>query len=442
MKPIIKVENLSKSYSLNKILASYPTLRDSLVDLARAPLQRLRNAYSSPGQTLWALKDINLEIFPGEVVGVIGRNGAGKSTLLKILSRITAPTTGRAELYGRVGSLLEVGTGFHPELTGRENIFLNGVILGMGHREIRKDFDEIVSFAEIEKFIDTPVKRYSSGMYVRLAFAVAAHLNPEILIVDEVLAVGDLAFQNKCLGKMQDVSLAGRTVLFVSHNLPAVSRLCSRAVLLDAGELIREGLTREVVTTYLEGALSMGHSRVWPDLALSPGTDELRLLSVNLTKEDGTNLSTTTVNDLIQVRLRYFVAVPNLKFRCAIILQTQGTCAFASVEPVERVRQKPGIYSSTATIPKHLLAEGEYMIGVSIFASRGVKQHFVRMENVVAFHVSDPMTGDSSRGDYAERIAGVVSPRLEWDTQFEDSSSATKIQDNDAVPDAALGRIF
>jgi lipopolysaccharide transport system ATP-binding protein len=439
--PIIRVEDLNKSYALNRITVSNPTLRDTLVETFRAPLKTLRNAYSSPGETFWALKNINLEVMPGEVVGIIGRNGAGKSTLLKILSRITEPTSGRVELYGRVGSLLEVGTGFHPELSGRENIFLNGVILGMNRREIREKFDEIVAFAELEKFIDTPVKRYSSGMYVRLAFAVAAHLSPEILIVDEVLAVGDLAFQNKCLGKMQDVSLAGRTVLFVSHNLPAVSRLCSRAVLLESGHLISEGPTQDVVTNYLEGAFAAGPSREW-DLEHAPGTKELKLVSVNVTKEDGTRLTDVSVHDKVQVKLKYRVAIPNLKFRCALIFFTQGTCAFASVEPQETLRKEPGIYSSTVTVPGDLLAEGEYMIGISIFASRGVKQHFVRLENVIAFHVSDPMTGRSARGDYAERIAGVVSPRLTWESTYEGSRSVTEIQDHDALPDAALGRVL
>lgn len=417
MKPIIRVENLGKSYSLNKTSSSPDTLRESLAEMVRAPFTRLRR--SAPTETLWALKGLNLEVKPGEIVGIIGRNGAGKSTLLKILSRITEPTTGRVELYGRVGSLLEVGTGFHPELTGRENIFLNSVILGMSHKEIKRQFDEIVAFAEIERFLDTPVKRYSSGMYVRLAFAVAAHMSPEILIVDEVLAVGDLAFQNKCLGKMENVSLSGRTVLFVSHNMPAIARLCSRAVLLEEGSLVHEGATADVISTYVEGTFSTGASREWNDLAQAPGTEELKLLSVNIAKEDGTPVRSASVEDGLLVNLKYFVAVPNLKFRCAVVFYTQGTCAFASVEPQEIVREKPGVYYSSVRIPEHLLAEGEYMLNVSIFSSRGVKQHHVQLTNVVAFHVSDPMTGDSARGDYAERVLGVIRPRLQWQTHFE-----------------------
>jgi homopolymeric O-antigen transport system ATP-binding protein len=440
MKPIIRVENLSKSYELSKMLASSETLRDSIAEMVRTPFKRLRDRRSSSGETLWALKNINLEVAPGEVLGIIGRNGAGKSTLLKILSRITEPTAGRVELYGRVGSLLEVGTGFHPELTGRENIFLNSVILGMSHKEMKKNFDEIVAFAEIEKFIDTPVKRYSSGMYVRLAFAVAAHLSPEILIVDEVLAVGDLAFQNKCLGKMQDVSLTGRTVLFVSHNMPAITRLCSRAILLDSGSLVREGPTTEIVSAYVEGAFSSAPSREWQDLAQAPGTEELKLLSVDIIAADGSRVSTASVQDALVVRLKYVIAVPNLKFRCAVLFHTQGTCAFTSVEPLENLRERPGTYCSVVKVPRNLLAEGEYVIGVSIFSSRGIKQHHVRLENVVAFHVFDPMTGDSARGDYAEGISGVVRPQLEWESYFEGPHSVTEIQSHDALPDRALGR--
>lgn len=419
MQPIISVENVAKRYTLGKTSAKADTLRESLVDFARAPLAMIRNRRSASTETLWALKDVTLKVSPGEVVGLIGRNGAGKSTLLKILSRITEPTTGRVELYGRVGSLLEVGTGFHPELTGRENIFLNGVILGMSQRDIRKKFDEIIAFAEIERFIDTPVKRYSSGMYVRLAFAVAAHLEPEILVVDEVLAVGDLAFQNKCLGKMEDASLGGRTVLFVSHNMPAITRLCSRALLLESGRVVMDGATNDVISTYLERSFSAGHSREWLDQGQAPGTEELKLMAVSVMREDGSVANTATVAEPVLVKLVYVTTQPSLKFRCAVVFNTQGTCAFATVEPTETLHDKPGRYTSIVRVPCDLLAEGEYMINVSIFTSRGTKQHYVQLQNVVALHVYDPMTGDSARGDYAERLAGVVSPRLEWTSEYE-----------------------
>ena len=252
MKPIIRVENLSKQYTIGAKTEPYSTLRESLTRAARKPINMIRRNGKAEKTQFWALKDISFDVMPGEVVGIIGRNGAGKSTLLKVLSRITEPTTGRVELYGRVGSLLEVGTGFHPELTGRENIFLNGAILGMRRAEIEKKFDEIVDFAEVEEFLDTPVKRYSSGMYVRLAFAVAAHLEPEILVVDEVLAVGDMEFQKKCLGKIRDISTEGRTVLFVSHNIKAIQQLCDVCVLLQAGKLADLGPTPSVVQRYVE----------------------------------------------------------------------------------------------------------------------------------------------------------------------------------------------
>ena len=250
--PAVDVENLGKRYRITHGADTYRTLREALMDLAKAPIRRFRTGSSdSVAEDFWALREVTLQIQPGEVVGVIGRNGAGKSTLLKILSRVTKPTTGRVTLKGRVGSLLEVGTGFHPELTGRENIYLNGAILGMSKREITDKFDEIVEFAEILQFLDTPVKRYSSGMYVRLAFAVAAHLEPDILLVDEVLAVGDAAFQRKCLGKMGQVAHAGRTILFVSHNMSMIQNLCSRSLLLTDGRIEFSGVTREVIDAYL-----------------------------------------------------------------------------------------------------------------------------------------------------------------------------------------------
>ena len=252
MKPIIKVEDISKKFRINPRERSsirYETLRESLGKMVRAPFTRNRNNRNRD-DTIWALKDVNFEVLPGEVMGIIGANGAGKSTLLKVLSRIIEPTTGRVELYGRVASLLEVGTGFHPDLSGRENVYLNGAILGMKRREIDERFDEIVAFAEVERFIDTAVKHYSSGMYLRLAFAVAAHLDPEILIVDEVLSVGDASFQKKCLGKMDDVTRSGRTVLFVSHGLAMVTQLCRHAILFKGGRIAKTGPAAEVVAHY------------------------------------------------------------------------------------------------------------------------------------------------------------------------------------------------
>jgi lipopolysaccharide transport system ATP-binding protein len=254
MRPIIKVEDLSKQYCVAQRSTHRPTLRDELVATLRAPFARLTRRHARETGLLWALKDVSFEVAEGEVVGIIGRNGAGKSTLLKILSRITRPTSGGVDIYGRVGSLLEVGTGFHPDLSGRENIYLNGVILGMKRHEVAGKFDEIVSFAEVDKFLDMPVKHYSSGMYLRLAFAVAAHLDPEILLLDEVLAVGDAAFQQKCLKKMEEVSRAGRTVIFVSHNMSAIEQMCSRVLLIKSGRLCEEGSASTITARYLADA--------------------------------------------------------------------------------------------------------------------------------------------------------------------------------------------
>jgi lipopolysaccharide transport system ATP-binding protein len=292
----IRCEGIGKQYRIGE-RERYMALRDVITDAFKGPFRRIRQAASraeSNGNgkpTIWALQEVSFEVKPGEIIGIIGRNGAGKSTLLKILSRITEPTCGYAEVNGRVGSLLEVGTGFHPELTGRENIFLNGAILGMKKREIARKFDEIVAFAEVERFIDTPVKRYSSGMYVRLAFSVAAHLDPDILVIDEVLAVGDAEFQKKCLGKMEASTRSdGRTVLFVSHNIAAVENLCSSAILLSSGRLVSKGTTSSVVHEYLG---SMRRDLVMPleDRVDRKGSGILRFTSVSLADNTGRNLA-------------------------------------------------------------------------------------------------------------------------------------------------------
>lgn len=418
----IRVDQLGKQYQLGQD-RKYKALRDTLTDALYAPARALRRLWQRPRaegnrpETFWALRDVGFDVRPGEVVGIIGRNGAGKSTLLKLLSRITEPTTGAIDLYGRVGSLLEVGTGFHPELTGRENVYLNGGILGMKRTEIQRKFDDIVAFAEVEKFLDTPVKHYSSGMYVRLAFAVAAHLEPEILIVDEVLAVGDASFQRKCLNKMQDVSGHGRTVLFVSHNMPAVVRLCSRGLLLEAGQVVADGRADEVAARYLSNAADGGTGRTW-ETGNVPGNADLRLRHVGLYLDDGAPApGVVGVGDALHLRLRYEVRTPGIKFRCAALFFTQGVCAFASVEPTESEKPTSGTYETTVTVPSHLLAEGEYSVNVSIFASRGAKSHLVSERDVLVFQVVDPLTGPSARGDYTERLAGVVRPRLEWHTE-------------------------
>jgi lipopolysaccharide transport system ATP-binding protein len=294
----IRIRGLGKRYVIGAREEQHDTLRDRIAAAATRPFRRLAPGGFAESSTIWALKDITHEIHRGDVVGVVGGNGAGKSTLLKILSRITTPTEGEADIYGRVGSLLEVGTGFHPDLTGRENLFLNGAILGMRKAEIERKFAEIVRFAEIEEFIDTPVKHYSSGMYVRLGFAVAAHMEPEILIVDEVLAVGDVHFQRKCLGKLDDVARSGRTVLFVSHNMAAIQRLCTSAMLLHHGKLVRAGDVRSVVAAYLGGEARGG-------FVASARTGDAQILSADLEDVAGRPLDNPACTEPIVCRMRF-----------------------------------------------------------------------------------------------------------------------------------------
>jgi lipopolysaccharide transport system ATP-binding protein len=419
MPPIIKAQNVSKQYRLGGSQSSYGMLRDALASTVRSLGRKKQDPEKE--ETIWALRDVSFEIDPGEVVGIIGRNGAGKSTLLKILSRITEPTTGRVELYGRVGSLLEVGTGFHPELTGRENIFLNGVIMGMKREEIERKFDEIVAFAEVSKFLDTPVKRYSSGMYIRLAFAVAAHLEPEILIVDEVLAVGDTSFQRKCLDKMNEVSRHGRTVLFVSHNMPAVTRLCDRTILLDEGTILKDGPSHQVVSAYLKSGLGTTAVREWSDKARAPGNDVVRLIAVRIRTEDSETRDAADIRKPVGIEMEYevlrtgHVLMPNYHF-----FNEEGVLIFVAADhdPLWRRRPRPiGRYLSTAWIPGNFLSEGTVVVGVAISTFDPVVVHFYERD-AVAFQVVDSLDGDSARGDYGGPMPGAVRPLLKWETQF------------------------
>lgn len=354
----IRIENLSKSYAIAHDRGARAT------NLREAMGQRLRKPFArSTSETFWALRGIDLDIKRGEVVGVIGRNGAGKSTLLKILSRITEPTTGRIELYGRVGSLLEVGTGFHPELTGRENIYLNGAILGMRKSEITRQFDAIVDFAEVEKFLDTPVKRYSSGMYVRLAFAVAAHLNPEILIVDEVLAVGDAEFQKKCLGKMKHVAGDGRSVIYVSHQIETVRRLCSRALLLNQGQVELDGAVDNVVDTYTNHLDKL--DRVWTG---DINDDFLSLEMVRIHQADSVSGLLQTTSDIhIEIDFRCRKAVPNLAMGITILSEHGSELLYSHIDdnwdsPVGNMAS--GSYRAKFSLPACLLAEGKYSVAL------------------------------------------------------------------------------
>jgi lipopolysaccharide transport system ATP-binding protein len=361
---------------------------------------------------MWALKDVSFTVEPGEVVGVIGRNGAGKSTLLKILSRITEPTSGRAEISGRVGSLLEVGTGFHNELTGRENIYLNGSILGMSRREITRKFDEIVAFAEMERFLDTPVKRYSSGMYVRLAFAVAAHLDLEILLVDEVLAVGDLDFQKKCLQKMGTIARGGRTVLLVSHNLGVIHRLCDRAILLHRGAVRELGSAADVIQSYLFEALE--HRGLWERSASSAPPPEVCLKRACIQGKHEGPIGVVTCEDPFEIAIDYEVVRPTPDFEIGITLRnSQGISVVVSLDSdtaqwPDRIRPA-GRYRSTCRIPNHLLAPGTYSL---TFAAHIINQQtFDFQHDALAFEVAETGCIRSKRND---RRDGVIMPVFDW----------------------------
>jgi lipopolysaccharide transport system ATP-binding protein len=417
----IQVEELGKQYRIGERTGRYRTLRDTLVDATKAPFRWLsssgRRSRASDGQeTIWALRHISFEVPRGDVLGIIGRNGAGKSTLLKLLSRITEPTEGQARIRGRVGSLLEVGTGFHPELTGRENIYLNGAILGMKRNEIEQRFDEIVGFAEVEKFIDTPVKRYSSGMYLRLAFAVAAHLEPEILLVDEVLAVGDAEFQRKCLGKMSDVSQQGRTVLFVSHNMSAILNLTERAIVLDRGHMVLHAASSEAVDFYLASGFSQSGERVWRDDEVPPLAKPFRPLSLRILNPDRQVVDTLRSVEPMMIEFDYVLDQDITGLRTGIVLMTaRGEYVLTSfdtdaLEQFERysVRQA-GRYLSRCVIPADFLNAGRYSVSV-IASSFRIKRYF-REDAALVFNVD--ATG-SPGTHWPEARPGPVRPRLDW----------------------------
>jgi lipopolysaccharide transport system ATP-binding protein len=410
----IEVDSLSKKYRLGEYQAAYGTLRETLVHAAR---RVARKEHHSPEREIWALRDVSFDVPEGQVLGVIGRNGAGKSTLLKILTRIATPTTGRAEIRGRVGSLLEVGTGFNQELTGRENVYLNGAILGMKRREIERRFDDIVEFSGVEKFIDTPVKRYSSGMYVRLAFAVAAHLEPEIMLVDEVLSVGDAEFQRRCLGRMEELGNSGRTVLFVSHALPAVAQLCDRAIWINGGQIVADGRPAEVIANYLHQTHSAGTERVWPE-ASAPGDDLAQIHAIRVPAHDGMPPGIMDVRRPIPIEIAFRVlregtpVFPKIK-----VLDQEGAIAFNAMDTDERWLRptEPGDYVSTAWIPANLLNEGSAIVEAAICSLDFPKlQHHAAVYEAVSFEVLDPGEGDSARGQFSGQWRGVVRPLLEW----------------------------
>ncbi len=423
---VIKVENLGKKYILtHQRNEPYTVLRDVITEkvksFGRGVLRTFITDHSpsadSSQEEFWALKDISFEINQGDSVGIIGRNGAGKSTLLKVISRITEPTSGRVSINGRVASLLEVGTGFHPELTGRENIFLNGAILGMTRAEIMKKFDEIVAFSEVEKFLDTPVKRYSSGMYVRLAFAVAAHLEPEILIIDEVLAVGDAVFQKKCLGKMGDVAKEGRTVLFVSHNMVAVQGLCKNVIWMDQGQIKEIGPTSTVIGEYLGKNIKATLKRQWDNPKTAPGCDEVRIhhiLAHSPSSEPGMALS---VNQDIEIEVEFWSLKSKQDLAITLLIRTvEGIVAFTTStihNPLLRGRHlDKGLYRSHCRIPANLLNNNIY--NISILVVKNQAKVLFMIEEALAFEVLDSL---EQRGAYFGKRPGTVAPLLIWEMQ-------------------------
>lgn len=419
MKPAINIEHVSKRYRIGGLHPGYMTFREMIGGVVTAPFRRLKSGNGH--QALWALNDINLTIGQGELVGIIGHNGAGKSTLLKILSRVTKPTMGEVELFGRIGSLLEVGTGFHPDLTGRENIFLSGAILGMRRAEIERKFDEIVAFSELEKFIETSVKWYSSGMYVRLAFSVAAHLEPEILMMDEVLAVGDAAFQQKCLDKMHEIRQQGRTILFVSHDMAAITRLCKRVVLLEDGRITRDGEPRDVVKHYLSSSLKTGASREWDNASEAPGDEVVRLRRVRVRDEGGETISVVDIRKPFGIELTYEVLaeghalVPVVEF-----YNEEGTELFSTHDTNadwSRQSRSRATYKSTVWIPGNLLAEGSLIGHVSVMSHFPATVLRAHEPNAFAFQVVDSPAGDSARGDYIGPMPGLIRPLLDWTTE-------------------------
>lgn len=412
MKPAIEIRNLGKQYKLASA-APYVALRDVIS-------QSIKNIFAEKkksGKTFWALQDINVDIEPGERVGIIGRNGAGKSTLLKIISRITPPTTGNAIIRGRVGSLLEVGTGFHPELTGRENIYLNGSILGLKRTEITKQLDAIIDFSGVERFIDTPLKHYSSGMQLRLAFSVAAHLEPEILMIDEVLAVGDLEFQKKCLGKMEEVSKNyGRTVLFVSHNMNYIQSLCTKGILLEQGRVEIAGKIDDVVNAYLVKAMQKSFQVNWDKN--KPGDEVCSLLSLRMIDKAGNARESFKTNESIGIEMKYEVTRPGFVLWLGHnIHNLEGINIFDTHSVNTEYYNKPhetGNFVAIAWIPPNILNTGNFIISSAIFNHLKKNIHF-HEKDILMFNVFDALDEITSRGMSPGEFPGIIRPLLQWD---------------------------
>ncbi len=421
---VIHVDNLGKLYRIGSADDRDKTFREALSDMALAPFRRIRNAFSPPisndlnsSEFIWALKDVSFEVKCGEVIGIIGRNGAGKSTLLKILARITEPTEGRARIHGRIGSLLEVGTGFHSELTGEENIYLSGTILGMSSSEISRKFNEIVTFAEVEKFINTPVKYYSSGMYMRLAFAVAAHLEPEILVVDEVLAVGDAQFQKKCLGKMEDVSKEGRTVLFVSHNMTAINYLCSRGILLQNGRIIIYDEVKTVVQKYLSLNEELSSEMIW-HRNNAPGNDFIKLMKSYFVDAEYNKIDFAFINQELGFCVEYEVLYDVPFFTHGInVFNQMEVHLFTSHDDhaYEKTNEiKKGYYQTVVWVPANLLQSGDIEFSFACLRYNPFEILFHEKE-LVRIKMIEPMETSTRNEDYRGELPGLVRPKLNWD---------------------------
>lgn len=427
----LKFDRVSKRYLIRQ---------EGEDDLRRHPVLRKLGSLLRRPQEFWAVRDVSFEARRGEALGIIGHNGAGKSTILKMLSNITTPTSGEIMINGRLAALIEVGSGFHPELTGRENVFLSGSILGMRRAEINNKIESIIDFAGIRQFIDTPVKRYSSGMYVRLGFSIAAHLDPDILLLDEVLAVGDAAFQRKCFDRVSELRRSGKTIVFISHDLNAVERLCDRVILIEHGRVIADGTPSDVIDQYKKSAGQSAASafqgiaaeREWPDLDDAPGDEVARLRRVRVRTEDGETAAAVDIRRPVGIEMTYDVLQPGHILVPNYNLYNQERmhlCTIQELEPEWRRRPRPvGRYVSTAWIPGNFLSDGSILIDANVISCIPVIAIHVHQREAAAFSVLDSFEGESARGDYTGPMPGLLRPLIGWTTDFRGDDAAEEAE--------------